>query len=90
MKARKCREIKQATPSDDALAFGRGQTDLYLIKINAFGETVWEKSLGSRNADEGVAAVQASDGGYMILATSTFAGLKTIMLIKTDTNGNIK
>jgi hypothetical protein len=77
-------------PSDASLFFGRGETDLYLIKINAFGETVWEKPLGSRNADVGVAALQASDGGYMILATATFAGLKTIMLIKTDTNGNIK
>ena len=76
-------------PSNEGLEFGRGKNDLYLIKMNAFGEVAWQKSIGSRDEDVGVAALQASDGGYLLLGTSLFAGLETVLLIKTDNNGNI-
>jgi hypothetical protein len=76
-------------PTNEALQFGRGKKDLYLIKMNAFGEVAWQKSIGSRDDDDGVAALQASDGGYLLLGTSTFAGLRTVLVIKTDNNGNI-
>ena len=76
-------------PTNEGLGFGRGKNDLYLIKMNAFGEVAWQKSIGSRDEDVGVAALQASDGGYLLLGTSLFAGLKTVLLIKTDSDGNI-
>ena len=76
-------------PTNEGLEFGRGKNDLYLIKMNAFGEVAWQKSIGSRDEDVGVAALQASDGGYLLLGTSLFAGLNTVLLIKTDSNGNI-
>ncbi len=76
-------------PTNEGLEFGRGKNDLYLLKMNAFGEVAWQKSIGSRDEDVGVAALQASDGGYLILGTSLFAGLNTVLLIKTDSNGNI-
>ena len=76
--------------SDDAKNFGRGGRDLYLIKIDAFGTPTWQKDIGSRNDDVSVAALQADDGGYVVLASTTLAGLKTIMLLKTDNNGNIQ
>ncbi len=76
-------------PTNEGLEFGRGKKDLYLIKMNAFGEVAWQKSIGSRDDDDGVAALQASDGGYLLLGTSLFAGLKTVLLIKTDSDGNI-
>jgi hypothetical protein len=77
-------------PSNESLNFGSGETDLYLIKINAFGDITWQKAIGSRNADHSVAVLQADDGGYVVLAGTTLAGLKTIMLMKTDNNGNIQ
>jgi len=76
--------------SDDAINFGRGGKDLYLIKIDAFGTPTWQKDIGSRTDDVSVAALQADDGGYVVLASTTLAGLKTIMLLKTDNNGNIQ
>jgi hypothetical protein len=50
----------------------------------------WQKDIGSRNADRSVATLQADDGGYVVLASTTLAGLKTIMLLKTDKNGDIQ
>jgi len=76
--------------SDDAINFGRGGKDLYLIKIDAFGTLTLQKDIGSRTDDVSVAALQADDGGYVVLASTTLAGLKTIMLLKTDNNGNIQ
>jgi hypothetical protein len=77
-------------PSNTALQFGKGGDDLYLIKISLMGGVIWQKNIGSRNDEQGVAALQSSDGGYIILATSTFAGLRTVMLLKTTPSGEIE
>ena len=69
---------------------GRGDSDFYLIKINAFGDTVWTNSFGSKFKDEGVTIRQTSDGGYVVLGTTTQGSLKIITLLKTDKNGKIE
>lgn len=77
-------------PSNPELKFGRGEADIYLIKIDGYGTVIWEKSIGSTKDEQSVAVLQASDGGYIILGTSDFAGLSTVMLMKTDKNGDIQ
>ncbi|HUM47212.1 MAG TPA: hypothetical protein PLD84_09800, partial [Chitinophagales bacterium] len=69
---------------------GKGDTDYYLIKINAFGTEEWHNSFGSRYKDEGVAIRQISAGGYVLLGTTTQGALRILTLIKTDKNGNIE
>ena len=69
---------------------GRGDTDYYLIKIDAFGEKVWTSSFGSRYKDDGVAVRQSTDGGYVVLGTITQGGLKLVTLTKTDKNGLVQ
>lgn len=77
-------------PSNDALGFGRGGTDYYLIKVDGFGNVIWQKAIGSRDEDFSVCVLQASDGGLILLGNTTLAGLKTIMLAKMDSGGNIE
>jgi len=69
---------------------GRGDKDYYLIKINAFGALEWTKDYGSKFEDNGANVIQAKDGGYVILGTSSLGRVKTIMLMKTDKNGKIE
>lgn len=69
---------------------GRGDLDFYLIRIDAFGNTVWTNSFGSKFKDEGAAVLQAPDGGYVILGTTTQGALKILTLLKTDKNGKIE
>jgi hypothetical protein len=69
---------------------GRGDQDFYLIRIDPFGNTLWTNSFGSRFKDEGTAVLQASDGGYVILGTTTQGALKIITLLKTDKDGKIE
>jgi len=69
---------------------GKGDTDYYLIKIDAFGGFQWKNTFGSRYKDEGVAIRQVTGGGYVLLGTTTQGALKILTLIKTDSNGKLE
>ena len=71
---------------------GAGPKDIYLIKADAFGNTLWMKTfhLGETNGDNiGNSVQQTSDGGYIIAGTAAI-GVNDldICLIKTDPSGN--
>ena len=72
------------------MSFGSVAYNVYLIKTNAFGDTLWTKTYGGVSYDEGCFVQQALDGGYIVAGkTSSFgAGNNDVYLIKTDANGN--
>jgi len=65
-------------------------TDYYLIKVDGTGTKQWEISHGGKYPDAGVRVLQSSDGGYVVLGTTTLANVKTVVLMKTDLQGNIQ
>jgi hypothetical protein len=73
-----------------ATSLGAGNLDVYLIKTNTNGDTLWTKSFGSTGQDEGRYIQQTIDGGYIIAAlTDSFgAGHFDFYLIKTDSIGD--
>lgn len=66
-------------------------TNYCLIKIDGFGNAtpVWTKIIGGRFNDRGKAIITTSDGGHVILGTTTLANVKSLLLMKVDKDGNI-
>ena len=66
-------------------SFGLGYRDVWLLKTDANGDTLWTKTYGWHNADnEGYSVQQTSDGGYIIGGWT----VGNMLLIKTDANGD--
>lgn len=77
-------------------SFGRGERDFYLIKTDMFGTPLWAENssingriFGSVNMDTGSTVLETSSGHILILGTTEFGDVDTMVLIKTDSQGNI-
>ncbi len=77
-------------------SFGAGGFDIYLLKIDSGGSLQWSKTYGGAGADGnsewGISAKITTDGGFMLCAnTSSWgAGSNDVLLIKTDSTGNLQ
>jgi hypothetical protein len=69
---------------------GNGGKDILLVKLDAVGNLLWKKLIGG-SGDEVVSSIRETpDHGLLIFGTNTVKGLSTLMLIKTDENGETK
>lgn len=71
-------------------SFGSGGDDVYLIKTDAKGDTLWTRTYGGTDCDVGFSVHRTLDDGCIIVGwTESFGadGSRTY-LIKTDTNGD--
>lgn len=72
-------------------SFGGGANwDVYLIKTDAVGDTIWTRRYGGTEYDIGYCVHQTRDGGFVVCgATASYgAGLHDFYLIKTDAVGD--
>jgi hypothetical protein len=71
-------------------SFGAGDFDVYAIKIDTLGDTVWTRTYGGADVDIGSSVLETPDGGYMIAGyTYSFgAGDADIYLVRTDSQGD--
>jgi len=65
-------------------------SQLYLVRTNAAGDTIWTKAYGGPGYEYGNSVRQTADGGYIITGytTSFGAGSDDVWLVKTDSAGD--
>ncbi|MEI7897355.1 MAG: T9SS type A sorting domain-containing protein [bacterium] len=71
--------------------FGAGSMeDIYLVRTNSTGDTLWTKTYGGTGQERAYAVAQTSDGGFIITGyTNSFGVVNAdVYLIRTDGNGN--
>lgn len=70
-----------------------GGSDMWIIKLDENGQEQWQKTIGTKQNEEAVAAVQTTDLGYIIAGSTNnnklSFGQKDVMLVKLDSKGNI-
>ncbi|AYN03756.1 T9SS type A sorting domain-containing protein [Flavobacterium sp. 140616W15] len=61
-----------SSPNDfQKTAPSKGLTDYWVIKLDAKGEELWQRTLGGSGQDELICAFQTKDGGYMLGGSSS-------------------
>jgi len=66
-----------------------GPYNVFLIKTDSLGDTLWTKHYGGIGEDVGYSITTAPDGGYVIAGMSTsYSGWYDVYLIKTDETGD--
>jgi uncharacterized repeat protein (TIGR02543 family) len=75
-------------------AFGTSNGDIWLLKLDAAGDILWEKTYGSTWVETGAKVVQTGDGGYVVACESySFSAdmnLSDIWVLKLDASGDIQ
>ncbi len=72
------------------LSSGNRGWEVYLIKTDGNGDSLWTKTFGGIGIEFGKSVHQTTNGGYIISCTTTSfgSGLSDLYLIKTDGNGD--
>ena len=72
------------------LSRGAGSYDIYLVRTDARGDTLWTRTCGGHKGEEAGSVRRTSDGGYLIVGTtdSYGAGGNDVYLIRTDARGD--
>jgi hypothetical protein len=71
-------------------SYGSGDYDVYLLKLDDFGDTLWARTFGGTGTDYGYDVIPTADSGFLVVGSTTSfgAGNRDAYIIKTDRNGN--
>jgi len=71
----------------------KGQDDYFLMKYDGFGNDAWSAPRifgNTKRNDAGASLRQLSDGSLLVLGTTVFGGVNTMMLMKANSEGDIE
>ena len=71
-------------------SYGKGQHDVYVVKVDKLGNRIWSKSFGGGRMDEGKDVVETKDGFIIAGSTSSFGNrARSIYLSKVTKDGSL-
>jgi hypothetical protein len=69
----------------------KGGSDIWLIRINEFGEEIWQKTIGGTSDEEARSVIQTTDLGFFVAGNIQNSekgyGSKDVLIIRLDKNG---
>ncbi|WP_415326312.1 T9SS type A sorting domain-containing protein [Chryseobacterium sp. MMS23-Vi53] len=69
----------------------KGGSDIWLIRINEFGDELWQKSIGGTSDEEARSVIQTTDLGFFVAGnvqnSSKGYGSKDVLIVRLDKNG---
>ncbi|KXH81437.1 T9SS type A sorting domain-containing protein [Chryseobacterium kwangjuense] len=69
----------------------KGGADIWLIRLNEFGDELWQKTLGSASDEEARSVIQTTDFGFFVAGnvqnSSKGYGSKDVLIVKLDKEG---
>jgi hypothetical protein len=74
-----------------AYSYGAGGRDVYLIRTNSRGDTLWSRAFGGPNDDVGYSVQQTTDGGYIVAGYTGYrfdTSYSAVYLVKTNAQGD--
>jgi len=70
-------------------SYGAGNGDVYLIKTDSNGDTLWTEVYGGSEFDSGTSVKETSDGGFIVTGwTESFGAGGDVYLIRTNADGD--
>jgi len=71
-------------------SFGAGLIDVYVVRTDCNGDTVWTKTYGGSNADYAYRIFKTEDDAFVISGYSqSLTGSRDVYLLKIDIDGNL-
>ncbi|MBM3331189.1 hypothetical protein FJY68_04965 [candidate division WOR-3 bacterium] len=72
-------------------SFGAGGEDVWLLRTNSSGDTLWTRTFGGAGSDLGAVVIETPDLGFAVMGfTNSYgAGGYDLYMIKTDANGSL-
>ena len=71
----------------------KGGSDMWLIRINEFGDELWQKTIGTKHDEEARAVVQAADEGFFVAGNVQHSangfGSKDAVITRLDKSGKV-
>jgi len=73
---------------DPIFKTGLGLNDIFITRFRQDGQELWSKKFGTANDDEGIDALEASDGSIIVLGKTLQGQSKSLNIMRIDQNGN--
>ncbi len=85
--------IKQTTDggyivTGQTYSFGAGDRDIFLVRYDSSGNVLWDATWGRANGDWGWAAIEDSNGDFVVSGVSNSGSNNDAVLIKFDSGGS--
>jgi len=77
------------TIAGSTYSFGAGSGDIFLVRIDTLGDTIWTKYYGGDGYDVAYSIAESNDGGYVVTGETNSFGLSSnIYILRLNSTGD--